>query len=552
LSIQKDLIQANKKGALGLSDDQWLIMSTLGLSAALLFQLLLFQYGRDQGIFAVVADFLVRGGVPYRDVWDFKTPGIYFVYALARMLFGGSMLSVRILEVVGLISLVYAFAVFSKRHLATPVPGILGGALAILAHLELEFWHTAQPESFGAIILSWALVCSTYEARPRDRRMTIKQMSSWVGAGILFAFAFLLKPPLGGCLVVSLGIIMFRRWRRSDGEGRFSFLIRPALAMGLGAAVVLSLTILFFVWHGAWDDLHRVFFVFLPEYTSLSSRNIPLLGAFFHALSQWLFSFSLINAVGLGLLFVLPSVSSREGEGIIHLLGYGCVQLVGIAAQAKFFPYHYGGILPFAGLLAGWGLYKIYRISRAKWIFAVCLLLLVWGQLQWRPPFNPRETYWERFMMRFASLLEEPEERHRINDYLHCEADVNAGTNRQAAEWIAGHTPADAKIYIWGFEPAIYDLSHRRPASRYIYNVPQRIDKLKTEYRRILMEELDSAVPAVIVVEKRDIFPWVTGNTRDSQTELSAFPELAELLNRKYERAVEIEDLTIYCRKKEG
>jgi hypothetical protein len=542
----------NKKGALGLSDDHWLLICALGLAAALLFQLLLFQYGRDQGIFAVVADFLVRGGVPYRDVWDFKTPGIYFLYALARMLFGGSMQSIRILEVIGLVSMVYAFAVFSKRHLATPIPGILGGSLAILSHLELEFWHTAQPESFGAVALSWALVCSTYEARPQDRGMSFKQMSSWAVAGVLFGFAFLLKPPLGGCLAVSLGMVIFRRWRRSNGNRRILLIIRPALAMGLGAALVLSLTILFFARHGAWDDLHQVFFVFLPEYTSLSSRNVPLLGAFFHALTQWLFSFSFINAVGLALLFILPSVFSREGEGIIHLLGYVSVQLIGIAAQAKFFPYHYGGILPFAGLLAGWGLYKIYRISRAKWIFAGCFLLLVWGQLQWKPPFNPRETYWERYVMRFAALFGDTEEKHGINDYLHCEADVNAGANRRTAGWIAEHTPADAKIYIWGFEPSIYDLSHRRPASRYIYNVPQRIDALRAEYRRILMEELDSHIPAVIVVEKRDIFPWVTGNVRDSHAELLGFPQLAELLSREYEKAIEIEDLTIYRRKKNG
>jgi hypothetical protein len=292
--------------------------------------------------------------------------------------------------------------------------------------------------------------------------------------------------------------------------------------------------------------------VFLPEYTSLSSRNIPLLGAFLHALSQWLFSFSLVNAVGLALLFVLPSVFSREGEGIIHLLGYVSIQLVGIAAQAKFFPYHYGGILPFAGLLAGWGFYKLYRISRAKWIFVGCFLLLVWGQLNWRPAFNPRETYGERFVMRFASLFGNTEEKHRINDYLHCEADVNAGTDRRTAEWIAQHTSADAKIYIWGFEPSIYDLSKRKPASRYIYNVPQRIDKFKIEYRIDLMEELQESKPAVIIVEKRDIFPWVTGNVRDSRAEISEFPELAKMLNERYEQAVEIEDLTLYRRKKNG
>jgi hypothetical protein len=549
LHTQEELIPLNKKGTLDFSDQRWLLIGVLGLTVILLFQLLLFQYGRDQGIYAVVSGFLLRGGVPYLDVWDFKTPGIYFVYALARVLFGGSMLSIRVLEVIGLLSMVYAFSLFSKRHLGSPVPGILGGALAVLSHLELEFWHTAQPESFGAVILSWALVLSTYEARPQDRRHSLKQLGSWTAAGVLFGFAFLLKPPLGGCLIVSLGIVIYHRWPRSAEKGRLSSIVPPILAMGLGAVLVTSLVVLFFALHGALGALHNVLFVFLPEYTSLSARNIPLLTSIFHALSQWLFSFSFVNPAGIALLFVLPSIFSKEGEGIVHLLGYAAVQLIGIGVQAKFFPYHYGGILPFAGLLAGWGFYKVYRISRRRWIFIGCFLLLVWGQLQWKPPFNPRETYGERFLMRFVALFGEREERNRINDYLHCEADVNAGANRRAAEWISAHTPADAKIYIWGFEPSIYDRSQRKPASRYIYDVPQRIERFKVEYRRALMEDLRRNLPAVIVVEKRDVFPWVTGNIRDSLTELAQFPQLAGLLDTEYEQAVEIEDLTLYRRK---
>ena len=56
--------------------------------AFLLAQLLCFGYGRDQGIYAVVARAMLDGGMPYRDAWDFKPPGIFLIYALARALFG--------------------------------------------------------------------------------------------------------------------------------------------------------------------------------------------------------------------------------------------------------------------------------------------------------------------------------------------------------------------------------------------------------------------------------------------------------------------------------
>ena len=154
--------------------------------------------------------------------------------------------------------------------------------------------------------------------------------------------------------------------------------------------------------------------------------------------------------------------------------------------------------------------------------------------------------------MRFVSLFGDRDEKNRINDYLHCEADVNAGANRRTAEWIAENTDPGDTIFIWGFEPSIYDRSFRRPASRYIYNVPQRIEKLKDEYRKELMDDLRESEPAVIIVEKKDVFPWVTGNLKDSRTELEEFPELRHLLDGAYEKVVEIEDLTLYARKKKN
>jgi hypothetical protein len=46
-----------------------------------------YPFGWDQGLFAWVGDAIVRGGLPYRDAWDFKGPLLYYVYALAQWLF---------------------------------------------------------------------------------------------------------------------------------------------------------------------------------------------------------------------------------------------------------------------------------------------------------------------------------------------------------------------------------------------------------------------------------------------------------------------------------
>jgi hypothetical protein len=84
-------------------------------SLCLIANLLLFQSGRDQGIYAVVARTMLDGGVPYRDAWDFKPPGISFGYAAARMLFGRAMYGIGILEAMGLLSLLPALILLSRR-----------------------------------------------------------------------------------------------------------------------------------------------------------------------------------------------------------------------------------------------------------------------------------------------------------------------------------------------------------------------------------------------------------------------------------------------------
>src|SRR5512134_3956359 len=76
------------------------------LDVALIFGSILFgvfsltyPYGHDQGLYAYVAtEWVERGRIPYRDVFDHKPPGIYILYALAVALFGTGMWGIRIFD----------------------------------------------------------------------------------------------------------------------------------------------------------------------------------------------------------------------------------------------------------------------------------------------------------------------------------------------------------------------------------------------------------------------------------------------------------------------
>ncbi len=535
-------MQQDKQSLSGSGLPEKLLLVCLGiLFLYLICQIPLFQYGRDQGIYSVIGREVLQGGAPYRDAWDFKPPAIYFIYALSRSLFGNSMHAVRIFESLSYLSLLYAFIIFSRRFFSAWQVGMLGGTLALLSHVQLDFWHTGQPESFGAVFLIWALVSATYIPQQGSARALIKQIISWALSGALFTVAALLKPPLGGAFIFSLGILIYKHIHGADG----SLWIRRAAALTVayvcGSALVLLTFFLFLLTKNALSDFYNIFFQFVPHYTGLdlSLQKLPQLIAY--TSKQWLLKFSLLTTMGMFLVLLLPPLAIKENEGCLHILGVLIPQLLGVALQAKNFPYHFGAILPFSALLGAAGLWKVWKRTRGRWLF-LCVILFV---LYWHMDHN---NMVQKGFLRYKALANTAQ-RAAINDMLHTTNDVNARTNRLTAAWLRQNVPAGSPIYIWGFETVIYDLSDRPLSTKYIYNIPQRVAWNKHAARKALMQDLYKSPPAAIIVARNDRMSWVTGNRQDSAEELKTFHGLATLLMKRYIYTVSFEDLDIYLHK---
>lgn len=514
----------------------------------LLCNLVAFQYGRDQGIYAVVADRLLQGEAPYKATWDFKPPGVFFVFAAAQFLFGKGMHSIRLLEAAALVGLVLAFVVFARSTMGEWRAGILAGFIAVLTYVQLEFWHTAQPSAFSGVLLAWAIVCASWEPRRESSRSSL-QFLAWSLSGALYSAAALLKPPLGGGILVSLLIISYRRLPQSC-ERSWRVLIPPALAMATGAALPLAAVAIYLVANDAWGDFVWTMLGFVPHYTALDLRLGRLDSLFVQAVRDWAISFSVVNLAGLLLLCLLPARHPREREATLHVLGVIAVVLLGVALQAKFFPYHYAAALSLGGLLAGCGLWKLWLMLRrrphAVLLFATLLGVLIFARTATEAVHGITGSFWKRCQMRVMALIQ-PEERSATNDYLYSLAEIDVGANHRMAEWLRSHTSADASVYIWGFEPVIYFLAQRAPASRFIYNVPQRVSWAR-DSRDELMSELNHSRPAAIIVEHGDRFPWVTGNQLDSSEALQEFPTLQSMIANQYQPVARIQRFDIYLR----
>lgn len=519
-------------------------------TAFLLLQILTYGYGRDQGIYAMVGRALLRGQMPYRDAWDFKPPGIFLVYAAARAVFGDGQWGIRVLECLGLVAMVVAMGELTRRWWRERAIGLIGGAIAVLVHAQLDFWHTAQPESFGGMLTIFALLALGPEGGGPEAEGEFPEITArerWIrrfACGALFGFTGLLKPPLAGGGAVVAAVLALAVYRR-DRSIRAAAL--PVIPIVLGGATPILLCALWFAAKGALHDLWAVLFVFTPHYTKLGWEGETLSGMAYWGFIEWLNGYSSVTTVGVLLLLGFRP-TERERSGVFLLVGIIALHIAGVTMQGKFFPYHYGATWPLTGLLASLGLWRVWE-RLATWkspvgagLFSASVAIATFGRSATK---DVPHSYLERCGERLRAFSASPRDRAEI-DRLASVADVNAAANRAVADYVRARTPADRTVFVWGFEPVIYDLAERTPSSRYLYDVPQRVAWAKAAERETLMRDLAASPPAAIVVEHRDVFPMVTGDAIDSSDTLQEFGALRELLVSRYRLAETIEDFDVY------
>ena len=527
--------------------EQWLAIVCWLVVAGASLSILLYSFGRDQGIYAVVADTILKGGMPYRDAWDFKPPGIFLTYALAQGVFGKSMLSIRLLEVIGLVASVFGMQRLGQVFFDKPRAGLVAGAIAALIHAQLEFWHTAQPETFGGYLTIAALVVVTLEVEPA-RRWRV-----WLATGALFGLCALYKPPLGGGILVCGAYLLTREQTHAN---RVKAMTRAALTIGAGFALPLALALLWIAARGAWPAFWWTFHDFVPGYTKLNWTDAHPAGMLYYGLLEAFAKFSALSAFGVVAAVTMTPLYGREREGIFLVLGIVAIQITGIVMQGKFFPYHYAATLLMISLLSGLGIYKLFRRSLATGAGSVlALIAFVVVAIDMRDAVNDLpHGFWERSQMRLSFLLRREPFRSRadLDRELSFVADYNLDADRQVALDVRSRTSSSDPIFIWGFEPSIYFLAERPLASRWTYDVPQRTPWQQGYSRRELLKDLSMNRPKVIVVERRDVFPSVTGSPLDSKDELPSFPELKALIDGQYRMVREIEDFEIYERSEAG
>jgi len=514
-------------GVRGYWPDRLILVLLVGLIGV---ESLFFAFGRDQGIHATIAFALREGRVPYLDIYNIKPPLTTAVHWLSQVLFGHTIAAIRQLDLIQVALVAVLLHSIALRLLANRFVAFCTGLAYALLYYSSNYWEIAQTDGWTsvfvaaafALVLRWGVADSSVA-----RRWAV------VGAGVLFALAFLLKYTV---VLVSLPafiwLIMNPHTRRRLGGDMLLVLLAFAatLLLCFGALAYGNALDAFF-------ETQQFIFTYSQVY-SAPAWDVWVYG-FYRLVSEAVF-ICLLAAIGL-LTVVWQCIKDRKLTALVSfsLLWFLSGYFAGVI-QSKGFPYHYLPALPAMAVLAGVGAMRIldtlpaaFLTGRRAQAAAILLLALV---VSWVP------KSWQKV----TELISNDRKYSNYYVYFFESADYSWSESELLREYIEKEFPADATMFLWGYETGVYYQLKKVPVSRFIYTWPLVVNYSQGRYNQQLMTELQAALPDIFVVQSGDATPYVTGEERDSREVLEDFPELQAFLAEHYNLSTVVARYDVY------
>ncbi|MBM4426333.1 MAG: hypothetical protein FJ031_03745 [Chloroflexi bacterium] len=188
----------------------------------------LFSYpGRDTGIFMYVGSLILKGKIPYLDVWENKGPLVFYINALGLSLGDGSRWGIWLMEFLflcGAVWLCYSL----MRSIMGDIPALIGVFVMVAAAgnvLQGGNYSEEYSVLFSCLAL-WAFFKGMNEPRSKLFDVLI---------GLSLGFNILLRPNNISMQAAAAGaffLLTFFSWE-------WKLLVRRAVLIVLGAAVVV-------------------------------------------------------------------------------------------------------------------------------------------------------------------------------------------------------------------------------------------------------------------------------------------------------------------------
>ena len=323
---------------------------------------------RDEGEYLCVADSILHGGVPYREVWDNKGALLYFIYAFIIKLTNRSLVGFRIFTAIWVACTVILIFFFGKK-LHNRTCGVMAALffIAITSHPSyIVGGLAAHPEIFFILpVLGGAYIVL---------------FSQWAGmniflSGVLFGLAFNIKTISVFDFAAFLLIIVLMQ--KEDGK-TFSEMPKALFAFSGGFIIPMLAVAGYFQYKGCLGDLFSAYFTSGLQYVF----RAPGWHAFIYKIlrftkfisfefwSMLIFAFTALISYALGFY--------GKNEKIKYLLIWAVFVFFGITIHRGFWPHTFIQALPAVSLLGAFCVSTMFSLRPDRKIHLfLCLYLAI-------------------------------------------------------------------------------------------------------------------------------------------------------------------------------
>lgn len=485
-------------------------------------------YDTDEGTYAAISQELSKGALLYHDIYDNKTPGIYFLYDYISQI-NHSFVSFRVAATISLLIAAATGFYLARRSMSSAKSYVFLAIMAVWSIVPIFETNSSNAEIFflpftvGAILLTYLV---EFEGWSKKYYLLV---------GALLAVGFLLKVlvVLDGMAIVLFLVLKYR-----------SAIFRPLILITSGALLVILIPAWYVVANGLTYEFFNAAFLGNLTYVLNGNRDPGLF--FIHDAVVLLTLKFLILLVVTGIIFW------RYRRGItFNTLFFLWLTwtLYGATLSSRPYPHYLVATMVAMALLLAERFVRIwpdhhYRRYKAKvieWMQSTVIAVVVVGIVALS------------FSGIFQLVRSSPEITRIVggyftNTFLFLVGGISTqqyydfygalpNFNLKVAQYVMDNTNPQDKIFIYGNTPWIYYLSERRDATQYVvaYHLSQ--DK---NGESIALNQLITNRPQMIIVTNEPQYIAQTGSTTPN------FPGFNEFLHANYRLKANVDTADIY------
>lgn len=475
-----------------------------------------YWYG-DEGIYLAIGQALNRGAVMYRDIWDNKTPLLYYIYAINPTLIWAKLTGTMF--VLGTTAGVYALVknlFFSYKSFAKELISISTSLLAgIFLSIPLFEGTIANAELYFTLPTVWAAYLLQ---KSISSQVELHKKNYFLG--VLISLAFLIKVPaifdfLG--ILFAWCVIFIKEHYKGLSIGKIIFKLLTSLCPILATFLLVFIGInIYFFTQNALVDFYTAVFFQNSSYVAIDSGPLSNIT---NPLFIKGFVLLVSSAILMGLFFY-----NKIRKDLLMLILWFCFSLYGALLSNRAYMHYLLQIVPPTIILLTY-LFITYKRNWMLIIPTMVILSLLHGQFKNAFFLSPQSYY--------QNWFDYISERKSWSSYV-TYFDYRTLNSYKIAAFISENTQPSDQIFVWADASFVYVLSQRPPATKFIQ--AHHLSTIDPKNYDLIIRDLADARVKYILISKPIKFE---------------FPKLEELLINKYRHVQTFADMFVYEHKEE-